>query len=64
MSERELRRDLPGRSGPAHDENQTSASHGREELEGLLAAADEVLDSLGPRSAEEYLQQNRQRGGQ
>jgi len=36
----------------------------RRKLEGLLAAADQVLDATDPLVAEEYLQQSRQRGGQ
>jgi hypothetical protein len=30
----------------------------------ILAEADRILDGLRPVNAEEYLQQNRQRGGQ
>ncbi|HZY88831.1 MAG TPA: hypothetical protein VFE78_28665 [Gemmataceae bacterium] len=33
-------------------------------LDGILAEADRILDGLRPINAEEYLQQNRQRGGQ
>ena len=33
-------------------------------LDGILAEADRILDNLRPINAEEYLQQNRQRGGQ
>jgi hypothetical protein len=36
----------------------------RRKLEGLLAAAETVLDATDPLLAEEYLQQSRQRGGQ
>lgn len=31
---------------------------------GILDAADRILDSIRPLNAEDYLQQNRQRGGQ
>jgi hypothetical protein len=30
----------------------------------ILAAADRILDSIRPLNAEDYLQQNRQRGGE
>jgi hypothetical protein len=33
-------------------------------LDGILAEADRILDNLRPINAEEYLQQNRQRGGE
>ncbi len=36
----------------------------RSNLDGILAEADRILDGLKPINAEEYLQQNRQRGGQ
>jgi hypothetical protein len=36
----------------------------RVNLDGILAEADRILDNLRPINAEEYLQQNRQRGGQ
>jgi hypothetical protein len=36
----------------------------RDALDGILAEADRILDNLRPVNAEEYLQQNRQRGGQ
>lgn len=36
----------------------------RANLDGILAEADRILDGLRPINAEEYLQQNRQRGGQ
>jgi hypothetical protein len=36
----------------------------RSNLDGILAEADRILDGLRPINAEEYLQQNRQRGGQ
>ena len=34
------------------------------DLDGILAEADRVLDGLRPIDAEEYLQQNRQQGGE
>ena len=36
----------------------------RENLEQILQAADDILDSLSADHAEEYLQQSRQRGAQ
>lgn len=33
-------------------------------LDGILAEADRILDGLRPINAEEYLQQNRQQGGE
>ena len=36
----------------------------RSKLEGILNAADKILDSLPATAAEDYLQQSRQRGGQ
>lgn len=52
----------PGDGGPA------AGGDGVEQvqatLEGILAEADRILDGLRPVNAEEYLQQNRQRGGE
>jgi hypothetical protein len=36
----------------------------RASLDGILAEADRILDGLRPINAEDYLQQNRQRGGE
>jgi hypothetical protein len=36
----------------------------RADAAGILDAADRILDSIRPLNAEDYLQQNRQRGGQ
>jgi hypothetical protein len=36
----------------------------RADADGILDAADRILDSIRPLNAEDYLQQNRQRGGQ
>jgi hypothetical protein len=36
----------------------------RSALDGILAEADRILDNLRPINAEEYLQQNRQEGGE
>jgi hypothetical protein len=47
----------PGCEGGGSDEAQANARN-------LLAAADRILDSIRPLNAEDYLQQNRQRGGE
>ena len=49
----------PGGPGPegGSDEAQANARN-------ILAAADRILDAIRPLNAEDYLQQNRQRGGQ
>jgi hypothetical protein len=62
--ERELVRPRPatasgGDPGPGDGVEQTRAA-----LDDILAEADRILDGLRPVNAEEYLQQNRQRGGQ
>ena len=36
----------------------------RATMEGILEEADRILDSLRPVNAEDYLQRNRQRGGE
>ena len=63
--EREQQRQRPGSPG---DEGPPGAGDGVEQvrasLEGILAEADRILDGLRPINAEEYLQQNRQRGGE
>jgi hypothetical protein len=50
-----------GSGGPGpecgSDERQSNARS-------ILAAADRILDSIRPLNAEDYLQQNRQRGGE
>ena len=43
--------------GAGLDEGQTA-------LDDILAEADRILDNLRPINAEEYLQQNRQQGGE
>jgi hypothetical protein len=63
--ERELQRQRTGGGGGggsaavADGVEQTRAA-----LDEILAEADRILDGLRPVNAEEYLQQNRQRGGQ
>jgi hypothetical protein len=63
--ERELQRQrqaTPGGGGPEGGDG--GVEQVRASLEGILAEADRILDGLRPVVAEEYLQQNRQRGGQ
>jgi hypothetical protein len=63
--ERELQRTRPatagGGSGGGADEGLELT---RAALDEILGEADRILDGLRPVNAEEYLQQNRQRGGQ
>lgn len=61
--ERELQRQRPaGGGGP--EPGSEGMEQTRANLEGILAEADRILDGLRPVNAEEYLQQNRQRGGE
>jgi hypothetical protein len=63
VMEREMQAQRPAGSGGAgpegsgSDETQVNARN-------ILAAADRILDSIRPLNAEDYLQQNRQRGGE
>jgi hypothetical protein len=63
VMERELQAQRPvGPGGPGgecggNDEARANARN-------ILDAADRILDSIRPLNAEDYLQQNRQRGGQ
>jgi len=53
-------------TGPAVGDG-TGRGRGLDEahdLDGILAEADRILDGLRPINAEEYLQQNRQQGGE
>jgi hypothetical protein len=49
-------------SGPGPDDN--GLEQVRRNADAILDAADRILDSIRPLNAEDYLQQNRQRGGQ
>jgi len=42
----------------------TDVEQVRANLDDILAEADRILDNLRPVNAEDYLQQNRQRGGE
>jgi hypothetical protein len=56
------RQAAPGGGGP--DGAGDGVEEARASMEAILAEADRVLDGLRPVNAEEYLQQNRQRGGE
>jgi hypothetical protein len=61
--ERELQVQRPagaGAPGPECGGMEEAQANARD----ILAAADRILDGLGPLNAEDYLQQNRQRGGE
>jgi hypothetical protein len=62
--EQQLTRPRPvgGSGGPAGDGG--GLDEVRANLDGILAEADRILDGLRPINAEEYLQQNRQHGGE
>lgn len=63
--ERELQRQRPAPPGGGGSDNGVAGvEQARSAMEAILAEADRVLDGLRPVNAEEYLQQNRQRGGQ
>jgi hypothetical protein len=51
-----------GGGGPGPGDNDLDAL--RADVGGILDAADRILDSIRPLNAEDYLLQNRQRGGQ
>ena len=62
----ERQRQLPrppaqGGGGPGPDDGLEQV---RLNADAILDAADRILDSIRPLNAEDYLQQNRQRGGQ
>lgn len=60
--ERTLPRPVAGGGGTEPDGG--SLDDVRSATAGILDAADRILDSIRPLNAEDYLQQNRQRGGQ
>jgi hypothetical protein len=63
VRERQVQRGAAqGGGGPAPDGS--GLDEVRLEAAGILDAADRILDSIRPLNAEDYLQQNRQRGGQ
>jgi hypothetical protein len=63
MSERELTIPRPAGGGDPLTGGE-GVEQLRVNLDGILAEADRILDNLRPINAEEYLQQNRQRGGE
>jgi hypothetical protein len=62
--ERELVRPRPATAGGGDPGSGECVEQTRAALDDILAEADRILDGLRPVNAEEYLQQNRQRGGQ
>jgi hypothetical protein len=62
--ERELERQRTAGGGGGAPECGEGLEQTRGALDDILAEADRILDNLRPVNAEEYLQQNRQRGGQ
>jgi hypothetical protein len=61
--EREMQAQRPVGSGGAGPEGGGS-DEAQANARSILAAADRILDSIRPLNAEDYLQQNRQRGGE
>ena len=61
--ERELQAQRPAGAGGAGPEG-CGSDEAQANARNILAAADRILDSIRPLNAEDYLQQNRQRGGQ
>ena len=62
--ERELQVQRPPVGGGGGGPEGPDLDRIRADAEGILDAADRILDSIRPLNAEDYLQQNRQRGGQ
>src|SRR5262249_34937473 len=60
--ERQIVRPAGGGGGP--DGGADLLDQVRADAAGILDAADRILDSIRPLTAEDYLQQTRQRGGQ
>jgi hypothetical protein len=61
-TQRQLQRPPAQSGGPGPDDN--GLEQVRLNADAILDAADRILDSIRPLNAEDYLQQNRQRGGQ
>jgi hypothetical protein len=64
MEERTLTQPRTGGGGGAGLTGCEDLEQTRAGLDDILAEADRILDNLRPVNAEEYLQQNRQRGGE
>lgn len=62
--ERELQRQRTATGGGGDPGAGDCVEQTRAALDDILAEADRILDGLRPVNAEEYLQQNRQRGGE
>jgi hypothetical protein len=63
-NERQIPRQMPPCDRNASGLESSNLEQLRAEGDGLLDAADKILDSLRPVEAEEYLEQSHQRGGQ
>jgi len=62
--ERQRQIPRPAGAGAGSDPSIDGVEEVRATMDGILAEADRILDSLRPVDAEDYLQRNRQRGGQ
>ena len=62
--ERQIPRSNQPGDGHGADPDPSQLDQVRAEGDGLLSAADRILDSLHAVEAEDYLEQGRQRGGQ
>jgi hypothetical protein len=62
--ERERTAQRPAAGGGGAGPDGANLDEVRAEAVSILDAADRILDSIRPLNAEDYLQQNRQRGGQ
>jgi hypothetical protein len=63
-NERQIPRPLEACNRDAAGLERSNLDQIRSEGDGLLDAADKILDSLRPVEAEDYLEQSHQRGGQ
>jgi len=64
MEERTLTQTRAGGGGGTGLAGAEDLEQVRAGLDDILSEADRILDNLRPINAEEYLQQNRQRGGE
>jgi hypothetical protein len=55
---------LPAAPGDGGGPENNDLDEVRADVAGILDAADRILDGIRPLNAEDYLQQNRQRGGE
>jgi hypothetical protein len=64
LMERQRQVQQPGGPGGGGGPEGNDLDEVRADVDGILDAADRILDSIRPLNAEDYLQQNRQRGGE